>query len=314
MTKKVLITDDVHPFLIEELKGMGFSCVFKPQISLKEVHQVIENYSGLIINSKIIVDKILLDKAVQLEFVARLGSGMEIVDKAYARIKGVKVISSPEGNRNAVAEQALGMLLSLSNKLLIGDREVRQKNWQREKNRGFEIMGKTIGLIGFGHTGRSFAKKLAGMEMKVLAYDKYKEDYTHPFSFVHESSLEEIQEKADILSFHLPLTEETHHLVDTTFLQKCKNKAIIINTSRGSVIDTRAIIEGLESGKISGACLDVFENEKPHTFSKEEHKLYDRLYALDNVVLMPHVAGWTQESKHRLAAVIIEKLKKSRAV
>jgi len=307
---KVLITDGVHPIMFSGLENLGFDYIYNPSISLEEVHQVIHNYEGIVVNSKITADAVLFDKAKRLTFIARLGSGMEIIDQVYARKKGIAVINSPQGNRNAVAEHALGMLLSISNKLTVADQEIRQKHWDREKNRGFELMGKTIGIIGFGHTGSSLGKKLAGLEMKVLAYDKYKEDYTHAFPHIQESSLEEIQKQADIITFHLPLNDETRHFLNSNFLEKCKSNVVIINTSRGGIVDTTALISALDSGKIGGACLDVFENEKPHTFSAEEHEMYDRLYQFNNIILSPHVAGWTKESKYKLSKVILEKLEK----
>jgi len=306
--KKALVTDGVHPLLIEGLEKAGFHCDYHPKISLDEVREMIIPYHGLIINSKILVDKYMLDKAIHLEWVGRLGSGMEIIDQAYAKLKGVGIYSAPEGNRNAVAEQAVGMILTLANNLLQADREVRSKHWDREKNRGFEIMGKTIGLIGFGHTGSQLAKKLVGFGMEILAYDKYKEKYTADFPYVKESSMEEIMANADIISFHLPLTEETRHLADKSFIETCKRGVILVNTSRGQVVNTSDLIIGLESGQVGGACLDVFENEKTKTFTETEHQLYNQLYTFENVVLSPHVAGWTIESKQRLAEVLLKKI------
>ncbi len=307
--KKVLITDGVHPLLIEGFEKEGFTCDYQTTITLEEVHQIVADYEGLIINSKIIVDKRMLDNGLRLKFIGRLGSGMEIIDQEYAKEKGVHVFSAPEGNQNAVAEHALGMLLALANNFLQADAEVRAKDWNREKNRGFEIMGKTIGLIGFGHTGSSFAKKLEGCGVKVLAYDKYKTDYTEGFSYVEQSTTEKIVHDADIISLHLPLTKETHHIIDDQFLEKCKNGVILINTSRGKCIKTESLLKGLTSGKIGGACLDVFENEKTATFSEIEHRNYDQLYTFKNVILSPHVAGWTHESKERLSSVLLSKIK-----
>lgn len=306
--KKVLVTDGVHPLLLEGLEALGYQCDYHPKISLERVRKMVSEYEGLIINSKILVDKAMLDDAKYLKFVGRLGSGMEIVDLEYAAKKGVAVHRAPEGNCNAVGEHALGMLLALANKFLQGDREVRNKDWQREKNRGFEIMGRTIGIIGFGHTGSQFAKKLSGMGMNILAFDKYKKNYTHDFPNVTESSLEDICAHADIISLHLPFTPETNHLVDFNFYEKCKKGVIIINTSRGSVIKTEDLISALKSGKVGGACLDVFENEKPPLFSPKENEMYQELYEIENTVLTPHVAGWTVESKKRLAAVLLRKI------
>jgi len=310
LMRKVLVTDGVHPLLLKGLETLGFQCDYFPKISLERVREMVVDYDGMIINSKITVDKSMLDTAPKLKFVGRLGSGMEIIDLDYAAQKGVKIHGAPEGNRNAVAEHALGMLLALANKFLKSDQEVRNKDWQREKNRGFEIMRKTIGIIGFGHTGSQFAKKLAGMGMEVLAFDKYKTNYTRDFPWVKETNLKSIQSKADIISLHLPYTPETYHLVDFDFLEKCKEGTIIINTSRGSVIKTEDLLIALKSKKVGGACLDVFENEKPHTFSKSEDEMYAELYKFENVILTPHVAGWTVESKQKLAEVLLEKISK----
>ncbi len=306
--KRALVTDGVDPLLIEGLENLGYKCDYHPKISLEKTYEMIEPYEGLIINSKIIVDQKFLDRARNLKFIGRLGSGMEIIDQEYAAEKEVAVFSAPEGNCNAVGEHALGMLLAMANNMLRADRQVRQFHWDRELNRGFELMGRTIGLIGFGHTGKSFATKLSGMGMQVLAYDKYKENYTSDFSYVSESNMEEIFEKADIISFHLPLTDEVYHLMDDDFLKKCKEGIILINTSRGNVVKTTSLLKGLESGKIGGACLDVFENEKTGTFTKEEQALYGKLYEFDSVILSPHVAGWTIESKRRLAAILLSKI------
>ena len=306
--KKVLITDGVHPLLMDGLERAGFSCDYQPDISLEKVRAIIADYSGLIINSKILVDKILLDEAEQLEFVGRLGSGMEIIDREYAALKKVAVYNSPEGNRNAVAEHALGMLLALSNKLISCDRELRSKIWRREANRGFEISSKILGIIGFGHTGSMFASKFSGLAVKVLAYDKYKTAYAEPFPFVISCAIEQIWEEADIISLHLPLNAETHHMVDSDFLSKCKDGVILINTSRGPIVNTLDLMAGLQSGKVAGACLDVFENEKPTSFTQEEANMYESLYSLDNVILSPHVAGWTHESKMKLARILLEKI------
>ena len=305
----VLITDDCDPILMEGLEKMGWRCDYLPDITPIEAQAVIGKYEGLVINSKILVNRNFLDAAVKLRFVARLGSGMEIIDKVYAAARGVKVWSSPEGNRNAVAEQALGMLLALANNLLRADREVRQYIWRREANRGWEVKGKVVGIIGFGHTGSQFARKLAGMETVTLAFDKYKpQGFAKDMAWVEETTLEEIQSRADIISLHLPLTEETRHYVNKTFIQKCKTGLILINTARGQCVQTEDLVEGLESAKLGGACLDVFENEKPHTFTEKEKALYNRLNFLENVVLSPHVAGWTRESKRRLAEVLLDQI------
>jgi len=307
----VLITDDCHPALIEGLTARGYACDFLPEITPDETRRVIPEYEGLIINSKIFVNREFLDAAQQLRFVGRLGSGMEIVDRPYAAARGVLVVSSPEGNRNAVAEQALGMLLALANHLIRADREVRENIWRREANRGFELMGRTIGIIGCGHTGSQFAQKLAGMRMTVLAFDPYKPaGYAAEMPWVRETSLEEMQQQADIISLHLPQTAETRHFVQEEFIRKCQPGFILLNTSRGSCVKTDDVVKALENGYIGGACLDVFENEKPPNRTAEEQAIYQRLHSLENVVLAPHIAGWTHESKRRMAEVLLEKLER----
>lgn len=309
--RKVLITDHAHPLLKEGLEKAGFHCEDRPKISLEDVRACVADYTGLIINSKILVDKILLDTAKQLRFVARLGSGLEIVDLDYAREKGVAIISSPEGNRNAVAEHALGMLLALANDLVIGDREVKQKIWQREARRGWELWGKTVGIIGFGNTGKSFAAKLSSLGVRVLAYDKYHPFFADQFPHVQSSTIAEIQQSADIISLHLPLTAEVEHLVDRSFLESCKNGVVLVNTSRGKVVHTESLLAALRSGKVGGACLDVFENEKPKSFSTFEDRLYEELYQRQDVILSPHVAGWTIESKQKLASILLHRILES---
>jgi len=307
--KKILITDGVHPLLKEGLETIGFICDYHPKISLAEVRERIAPYSGIIINSKILMDREMFDSAPLLEFVARLGSGMEIVDQGYAAEKGVAVHSAPEGNCNAVGEHALGMLLTHANNLVRSDQEVKQKIWRREANRGFEIINKTVGIIGFGHTGRSFGTKLSGMGVKVLAYDKYKKNYAADLTYVNETSLENIIQNADIISIHLPLTQETKHYIDNEFINQVAKPFVLINTARGTCVNTEALLSGLERGKITGACLDVFENEKPKTFTDREENLFKALYEFPQVILSPHIAGWTTESKEKLASVLLSKIK-----
>lgn len=306
--KRVLITDDVHPLMIEGLQKAGYSCDYQPDITLAETRVIAGNYVGMVINSKITVDRNMLESAPDLRFVGRLGSGLDIIDLPAAAEKGVAVLSVPEGNANAVAEHALGMLLALTNNLLRADREVRQKLWFREKNRGFELDGRTLGIIGFGNNGSAFARKLEGFDLRVLAYDKYKVNYAKDHPNVVETTIDLLIRDSDIISFHVPLTAETHHCVDPEWISGLRDGAIIINTSRGKVVDTAALVDALEAGKLGGACLDVFENEKPATFSEEEERVYQRLYALDQVVLSPHIAGWTVESKWKIAKFLLEKI------
>ncbi len=305
----MLVTDDCHPMLIEGFEKRGLAVDFEPNISAEETALRIAGYAGLVINSKIRVDEAFLKKAERLRFVGRLGSGREVIDFAAAEARGIRAVTSPEGNRNAVAEHALGMLLALANNLCRGDREVRQKTWLREKNRGWELMGKTVGIVGFGHTGSWFAQKLAGLEVEVLAFDKYLErGFAAGQPHVREALMEDIFEKSHIVSLHLPLTEETRGIADRWFFEKCRPGFVLLNTSRGACVRTADLIESLHSGHCGGACLDVFENERPGSFSKEEAAMYERLYEMENTVLSPHVAGWTHESKRRMAEVLLEKL------
>lgn len=306
--RKALVTDGVHPILLKKLEAAGYQIDYQPEITLAHVHQCISAYEGLIINSKIIVDDELLGKGELLKWVGRLGSGVEIIDFDAAKKHGVAIESSPEGNRNAVAEHLLGMLLSLFNNLNRIDAEVRNKIWRREAARGIELAGKTVGLIGFGHTGKAFATKLAGMGVQILAYDKFHPHFEDHFPQVKSSTLAEIQQSADIISLHLPLTADTRNLVNAGFIAKCQKEFYLLNSSRGLCVNTSDLIAALEQGKCRGACLDVFENEKPATFTQEESLLLSRLYAHPNVQLSPHVAGWTQESKLKLGLILFEKL------
>ncbi len=305
---QVLITDGVHPILPQKLTDLGYEIKYKPNISLGEVKNEVHLYEGLVINSKIIMDKEMLDKATNLKWVGRLGSGLEIIDLEYAKVKNVRIISSPEGNRNAVAEHMMGMLLSFANNLNRIDQEVRSKIWKREEARGFEIFGRKIGLIGFGNTGKAMARKLSGFGVEILAHDKYFQIFPDEYPDVRSVSLEELQSESDIISLHLPLTPETLHYVDKKFVHKCKNGFILLNGSRGKCVDLQSLIEALEDGKCRGACLDVFENEKPASYSTSESLLYQRLFDHPNTILSPHVAGWTNESKEKLARIIVDKL------
>lgn len=305
---KILITDDVHPQLLEGLELRGYTTDYQPEISLEETRKIIGTYTGLVINSKIKVDETFFDQAVNLKWIARLGSGMEIIDLKAADKYGVRLISAPEGNCNAVAEHALGALLSLFRNLPRADREVRNGIWDREKNRGEELSGKTVGVIGFGHTGSRFVELLQGLNVKVLVYDKYKQLSSIPTRYTVVQDASSIQESADVISLHVPLTTETKYLIDKEFISKVKQSFYLINTSRGPVVNTMDLLAALHSGKIRGACLDVFENEKPASFNKEESAFYNDLYRLPQVLLSPHIAGWTHQSKQKIAATILEKL------
>lgn len=308
--RKILITDKVHSLLCEGLEQDGFAVDYRPDITSDEVSEVINDYEGLIINSKVYVEKELLDKAAKLKFVCRLGSGLEVIDVEYAGLKGVAAFNSPEGNRNAVAEHALGMLLSLLNHITKANNEVKSKQWNREENRGTELSHKTVALIAYGNTAQAFAKLLTGFNVKVLAYDKYKTGFSD--NCVKESSLAQIFEEADVVSLHLPLTKETEYMLDGAFLSSFKKKYWLLNTSRGKVLKTSALLQGLDEGKILGAALDVLENEKLETMSAEQKRTFEKLLQYPNVLLTPHIAGWTHESKQKIAEILLQKIRELR--
>lgn len=306
--KRILITDKVHPVLINGLKNKGCQVDYDTSLDNLILDKIIHLYDGIIINSKIIMDKDRIDRGKGLQFIGRLGSGLEIIDIDHASEKLIKVYNSPEGNRNAVAEHEMGMLLSLLNNINKADTEIRNYIWEREKNRGIELRGKTIGIIGLGNTGSSFAEKLYNWGVRVVSYDKYRKSYPASLGFVEKTDFDTLIKMSDIISLHVPLTEETQYMVNDYFLSNCKKGVIISNTSRGKVVDTIALIDNLRRKQVSGACVDVFENEKPETFTEEEKVMYQSLYDMHNVVLTPHIAGWTKESLEGIAAVLLEKI------
>jgi D-3-phosphoglycerate dehydrogenase / 2-oxoglutarate reductase len=304
---KILITDELHPLLQEGLISDGFIVDYIPEITEQEVLEIIHDYEGLVINSKVYAGKDMLDRGVKLKFVCRAGSGLEAIDLEYAKQKSVTAFNSPEGNRNAVAEHALGMLLNMMNHISIADREVRNYEWKREKNRGHELSGKTLGLIAYGNTARAFAKLLRGFDVKILAYDKYQKGFGN--AQVKESALQEIFEEAEVLSLHLPLTAETHFMIDYAFLSSFHKPIWLINTSRGKVLRTADLLRAIEGGKISAAALDVLENEKLNLLNAEEQRVFQQLISDHRVLLTPHIAGWTHESKVKIATVLLERIR-----
>lgn len=306
--KKALITDKVHQRLIEGLVEMGYEVDYKPSITLAEVHDCIAAYEGIVINSKVKMYRELIDKSDNLKWIGRLGSGLEIIDIPYAESKGIAVMNSPEGNRNAVGEHCLGMLLALCNNMIRGDRELRQFEWNREANRGVELEGKTIGIIGYGQMGSAFVSKVSFWALDIVVYDKYKQLSFKEHRNITTVSVDKLWSQADIISVHLPYNDETHHLINKANIDRCKDGVIIINSSRGAIVNTLDLVQSLESGKVGGACLDVFENEKPNTYTEQEKELYSRLYAMQQVILSPHVAGWTKESLFKIADTIVSKV------
>lgn len=306
---KILFIDSAHPVLKEKLEQFGYLCDYFPGYQKEEFEKIIHNYVGIIIRSKIRIDQAIIDKATKLKFIGRVGAGMENIAFDYAELKGIKCLNAPEGNRDAVGEHAIGMLLALLNKLIVADNEVRIGIWLREENRGVELGGKTVGIIGYGNTGGAFARKLKGFGVKILAYDKYKFDFSD--EYVSESTMEEIFQQCDILSFHVPLTAETTFLCDKEFLEKFNKKIYLINTSRGKVVKTTDLVEFLESEKVMGACLDVLENEKSSFESLKNENLpveLKKLFQMKNVILSPHIAGWTHESNLKMAMTIYQKI------
>lgn len=310
MSNKVLISDFVHGDMIPGLESLGYESDYQPNISLAEVHAVIQDYVGIIVNSKVKMSADLMDKAPHLRFIGRLGSGLEIIDLEHAEKKGIKVFNSPEGNRNAVAEHAVALILNLANNIRRGDKEVRSRIWDRESNRGIELESKTLGIIGFGHTGSSLATKFQNWGMDILVYDKYREGIEMEYDFVKSVSLRELQQQSDVISLHLPLTSETKFLINRNFLSSCKKNMILINTSRGAVVNTADLLEYLENKHISAAGLDVYENEKPLSYSVDEQVMYEKLFNLENVILTPHVAGWTHLSLLKITKVLLKKISK----
>ena len=307
---RILFIDSTHVRLPEKLKQAGFIVHYLPDTPIKDIIKVIPDYEGIIIRSKIKIDKRILDSALNLKFVGRVGAGLENIDVEYAESKGIKCFNSPEGNRDAVGEQALGMLLALFNNILKADLEVRDGKWIREGNRGLEIKGKTVGIIGYGNMGSAFAQRLKGFEAKVIAYDKYKFDYSD--EYVIEKSLEDIYEQTDILSLHVPLTEETRYMINDEFINRFKKDIYIINTARGKVLKTADLVKNMKSGKVLGAALDVLEYEQVsfenlHSDDKFP-EAFQYIINSNKVVLTPHIAGWTQESNIKLSEFLADKI------
>lgn len=302
----VLITDPVHPLLLEGLQRAGYEVDYRPDIDEAGVLEIIGSYTGLVINSKIYAGVQLIDRGTRLKFIGRLGSGLEVIDRQYAEARGIECFNTPEGNRDAVAEHAVGMLLGLMNHIARADAQVRRGQWLRETNRGVELGGKTVGIIGFGNTGSAFAKRLAGFDVRILAYDKYKKGFGIPT--IEETRLETIYEQADIVSLHVQLTPENRYWVNKEFIKNFAKPFYLVNTSRGKVVHTGDLLWGLEQGLILGAALDVLENEKITLLDEVEKRWFEGLVNNEKVLLTPHIAGWTFQSKEKIAKLMVDKI------
>lgn len=301
---RILIIDDIHEVFLEKLKVAGMEVDYQPTMTLEELFPILEDYDGLVLRSKIKVTSSIMDQAKKLKFIARAGAGMDNIDELYAQSKGIQLLNAPEGNRNAVGEHMVGMLLSLFNHLHTSHLEIKAGKWLREENRGIELRERTIGLIGYGNNGEAMAKCLSGFGVRILAYDKYKTGFGN--EFVIESTLEEIYMYADVLSLHVPLTPETFEMVNADFLNSFLKPIYFLNGARGEVVNMPALVEALREGKVLGAALDVLPIEKFPAL--EAQPWFKEITTHPNVLLTPHVAGWTVESYFKIANVLADKI------
>ena len=301
---KILIVDDIHSVFLEKLQEAGYAYDYFPDMDRAGALGVIAGYSGLVIRSKFRVDEEVMQAAPYLRFIARGGAGMDNIDDTLALQRGITLLNAPEGNRDAVGEHMIGMLLSLMNNLRRGDQEIRTGHWRREENRGVELGGRTVALIGYGNNGQAMARKLSGFGVQVIAYDKYKTGFTD--AYASEASMEEVVKRADVLSLHIPLTRETRSLVDEEYLRHFRKPIFLLNGARGEIVHVPAVLTALDEGRIRGAAFDVLPVEKFPALQQTDW--YERLISDERILLSPHVAGWTVESYIKIADTLAEKV------
>jgi D-3-phosphoglycerate dehydrogenase len=306
MALKIIITAPVHPFLLDTFQQKGFEVQYEPAISYEALLDAVSTAHGIIVTTRLKIDAPILEKATQLKWIGRIGSGMELIDTELAAAKNIQCVSSPEGNRTTVGEHTLGLLLSLMNRIHSSYKEVQEGKWIRDANRADELTGKTIGIIGFGNTGTAFAKVLAGFDVQILAHDIYKTNFET--NTIQSASLEMIQEQADVVSLHLPLTPLTKHYANDVFFSGFKKKPYFISTCRGAVTDSTALLKALQKEQLRGVGLDVLENEQLASYSSQEKALLADLQAFPNFLQTPHIAGYSHEAYYKMAKVVVEKL------
>ena len=306
MKKKVIVTEKCHDYIPDTLRAKGYEVVYHPLMTHEMLKDLVADAEGLIVRTHINIDKEIIDRGTQLKWIGRLGSGMDHIDTAYAASKGIKCYSSPEGNSNAVAEHVIALLLNLMNRIMISHNEIKEGKWLRETNRGDELEGKTVGIIGYGNIGTKLAKVLQAFNVNILVYDKYKTGFGE--GIIKESTLEEITQQADIITFHVPLTKETHYYANDAFFNSLQKRPYFINASRGKVTDTNALINALQNNKIKAAALDVLENENLASYNATEKEQLNWLLSQPNVIITPHIAGVTHEGYYKLARILLDRI------